>query len=93
MVTKFKTPPFIATLAMLAMARGAALLYTNGQNIYQIGEYTVFGQGSIGVIPTPIIFLVLIGLLTWYILKHTRLGRSLYSIGEMRKLLLPLELM
>lgn len=81
MVTKFKTPPFIATLAMLAMARGAALLYTNGQNIYQIGEYTVFGQGSIGVIPTPIIFLVLIGLLTWYILKHTRLGRSLYSIG------------
>lgn len=81
MVTKFKTPPFIATLAMLAMARGAALLYTDGQNIYQIGEYTVFGQGSIGVIPTPIVFLVLIGLLTWYILKHTRLGRSLYSIG------------
>ncbi len=81
MVTKFKTPPFIATLAMMAMARGAALLYTKGQNIYQIGDYTVFGQGYIGPIPTPIIFLILIGILTWYILKHTRLGRSLYSIG------------
>jgi len=81
MVTKFKTPPFIATLAMMAMARGAALLYTNGQNIYQIGDYTVFGQGSIFGIPTPIIFLIVIGLFTWYILKHTRLGRSLYAIG------------
>lgn len=81
MVTKFKTPPFIATLAMMAMARGAALLYTRGQNIYQIGDYTVFGQGSIGFMPTPILFLILIGIVTWYILKHTRLGRSLYSIG------------
>ncbi|MDI9485813.1 MAG: ABC transporter permease [Bacillota bacterium] len=81
MVTKFKTPPFIATLAMLTMARGAALLYTNGQNIYQIGSYTFFGQGSIWVIPTPIIFFILIGVATWYILNHTRLGRSLYAIG------------
>ncbi len=81
MVTKFKTPPFIATLAMMAMARGAALLYTNGQNIYQIGDYTIFGQGSVFGIPTPIIFLVIIAIVTWYILKHTRLGRSLYAIG------------
>lgn len=81
MVTKFDTPPFIATLAMMTMARGAALLYTNGQNIYQIGNYTVFGQGSIGQIPTPIIFFILIAIVTWYILNHTRLGRSLYAIG------------
>jgi len=81
MVTKFNVPPFIATLAMLAMARGAALLYTKGQNIYQIGDYVKFGQGYIGIIPTPIIFLVLIGIYTWYLLKHTRFGRSLYAIG------------
>ncbi|WP_231133121.1 ABC transporter permease [Capillibacterium thermochitinicola] len=81
MVTKFDTPPFIATLAMMTMARGAALLYTNGQNIYQIGNYIVFGQGSIGGVPTPIIFLVLIAIVTWYLLNHTRLGRSIYAIG------------
>lgn len=81
MVTKFKTPPFIATLAMMAMARGAALLYTNGQNIYQIDEYTVFGQGSIFGVPTPIIFLIVIAIFTWYLLQHTKLGRSLYAIG------------
>jgi inositol transport system permease protein len=81
MVTKYKTPPFIATLAMMAMARGAALLYTNGQNIYQIGDYVKFGQGSIFGIPTPMIFFVGTLVITWYLLRHTRFGRSIYAIG------------
>lgn len=81
MVTKFKTPPFIATLAMQTMARGGALLFTNGQNIYQIGNYTAVGQGSIGIIPTPVIFLIGALALTWYLLNQTAFGRSLYAIG------------
>jgi inositol transport system permease protein len=81
MVTKFKTPPFIATLAMMAMARGAALLYTNGQNIYQIGDYIKFGQGSVFGIPTPILFFIGILIITWYLLRHTVFGRSIYAIG------------
>lgn len=81
MVTKYKTPPFIATLAMMAMARGAALLYTNGQNIYQIGDYVKFGQGEILGIPTPVVFLVGTLIITWYLLRHTVFGRSIYAIG------------
>lgn len=81
MVTKYKTPPFIATLAMMAMARGAALLYTNGQNIYQIGDYVKFGQGKILNIPTPVIFLIGTLIITWYLLRHTVFGRSIYAIG------------
>ena len=81
MVTQFKTPPFIATLAMMTMARGAALMYTNGQNIYQIGDYVKFGQGKIMGVPTPVIFMAVILILTWYILKHTVFGRSIYAIG------------
>jgi len=81
MVTKYKTPPFIATLAMMAMARGAALLYTNGQNIYQIGDYVKFGQGEILGIPTPMIFFVGVLIITWYLLRHTVFGRSIYAIG------------
>ncbi len=80
-VTKFQVPSFIATLAMLAMARGASLLYTKGQNIYQIEGYTVLGQGSLLGIPTPLIFLVVFLGITWYILQHTKLGRSLFAIG------------
>ncbi|XP_061168550.1 ribose import permease protein RbsC-like [Saccostrea echinata] len=81
MVTKYRVPSFIATLAMLAMARGAALLYTRGQNIYQIEGYTVLGQGSILGIPTPLIFLLIFLMITWYILQHTKLGRSFFAIG------------
>ncbi len=81
MVTRFKTPSFIATLAMMAMARGAALMYTSGQNIYQIGNYTLLGQGKILGIPTPALFLAAALVATWYILTHTILGRSLYAIG------------
>lgn len=81
MITKFRTPPFIATLAMMAMARGAALMYTNGQNIYQIGDYVAFGQGKTFGISTPILFMVAILLLVAYLLKHTAFGRSIYAIG------------
>ena len=82
MITKFKVPPFIATLSMLTMARGAALKYTAGQNIYQIGNYTILGQGSLpGGIPIAVIFLILFVIITWYILTHKKLGRALYAIG------------
>lgn len=84
-VTKFDTPPFIATLAMMASARGLALLYTNGRNIYGIGNYSVFGQGKIFDIPVPIIFLGFIILISIYILNHTKLGRSIYAIGGNEK--------
>ncbi len=80
-VTKYKVPPFIATLSMMAMARGAALLYTNGQNIYQIGNYVEFGQGYLLGIPTPVIFLIVTLIVTWYLLRHTVFGRSIYAIG------------
>ena len=82
MITKFKVPPFIATLAMLTMARGEALKYTAGQNIYQIGNYTILGQGTLpGGIPIAVIFLILFVIITWYILTHKKLGRALYAIG------------
>ena len=80
-VTRFKTPPFIATLAMMTAARGAALLYTNGQNIYQLDQFIVFGQGDIFGVPIPVIVMIIISLVTWYILNNTRFGRHLYAIG------------
>jgi inositol transport system permease protein len=81
MVTRFSAPSFIATLAMQEMARGSALLFTKGQNIYQIGDYTKVGQGSIGFIPIPLFFLLGLFLVTWYTLNNTRFGRSLYAVG------------
>ena len=93
MVASLKAPPFIATLAMMAMARGAALQYTEGRNVVleQDSRFSVFGQGDFDIpwfdgeplitVPYPIVFLIIIFIITWYILRHTRLGRSAYAIG------------
>ena len=81
LVSYFKTPPFIATLALMTITRGLVLLITKGQNLYQIGRFTEFGQGSIWIIPTPVVYMFLMLLATWYILNHTTLGRSIYAIG------------
>jgi len=81
LVSFFRTPPFIATLAVMTMSRGLVLLYTAGQSIYQIGNFVVLGQGTFFFLPIPVIFMALILILTWYILNNTRTGRSLYAIG------------
>ena len=81
LVTHFDVPAFIATLAMQMSARGAALRFTNGQNLLQLKDYTVFGQGNLGPIPMPVVFMIIITIITWYIMTHTRFGRSLYAIG------------
>ena len=81
MVTKFRTPAFIATLATQTMARGAALFITNGQNVYEIGNYTVVGQGSVGPLPIPVIFMLVLFAVMAYLMRHTHWGRSTYAVG------------
>ena len=81
MVVQFKVPAFIATLAMQMVARGAALYYSDGQNILQIGKYTVFGQTSVGPVPISVIITLVVTVIIYYIMKHTKLGRSMYAIG------------
>lgn len=81
LVTHFSVPAFIATLAMQMSARGLALYITHGQNLLQLKDYTKFGQGHVGPIPMPIIFMLVLLVVTWYLLNHTRYGRSLYAIG------------
>ncbi len=82
MAVSLKVPAFIATLGVQMVARGLALYYTNGQNILQIGDYTVFGQGFVGVIPISVIITLVITFLIYYLMKHTKLGRSFYAVGS-----------
>jgi len=81
MVTYFNTPAFIATLAMQMVARGVALSLTGGQNLLQLGRFTVFGQGNVGPVPISLFIMLGITVIVWYILHHTRFGRSLYAMG------------
>lgn len=80
-VTKFDAPPFIVTLAMQQITLGIIFLYTNGQNVYKIGDFRILGQGSIGVVPIPVIIMFALCILVWMILKKMKFGRYLYAIG------------
>lgn len=83
-VANFNVPAFIATLGMQQAARGIALYYTGGQNILQLGDYVKIGQGMVGPIPIPVVLIVLITIVIWYIVNNTRYGRGIYAIGGSR---------
>lgn len=81
MITKFQLPGFIATMAMDQIARGAVYIYTDGSPIYQIGEYGVISTTYVGVLPLPVVIMLIVGIVCFVILKFTRFGRSLYACG------------
>ncbi|MCV7225092.1 ABC transporter permease [Mycolicibacterium komossense] len=81
LVATLKTPAFIVTLGMMMVARGAVLELTDGQNILQLGDFVKLGQGSLGWLPLPTLFLAVITLIVWYVMTQTRYGRSLYAVG------------
>ncbi|MDO4323313.1 MAG: ABC transporter permease [Lachnospiraceae bacterium] len=85
LVTTFDAPPFIVTLAMQSITMGAIFLYTNGNNVYQIGNFKVIGQGNIGIIPTPVIIMLAISVLTWFLLSKCKFGRYIFAIGGNEK--------
>lgn len=84
MISKFKLQPMIATLAMMSMARGAALTLADGQTI--TGYSAGFRWIGVGVIPgtqipVQIIFMILLYGIFYYIMKYRKFGRYIYSIG------------
>lgn len=82
MVTKFRVPPFVATLAMLTIARGLTMLYTEGHPISQLGTgFALIGSGSWIGIPVPVWIAILVVLAAHVLTKLTRTGRYIYAIG------------
>lgn len=75
-----KLPAFIATLAMMSVARGFTLVISNGTPI-PTSESVSFMGSTVGGFPIPILAMVLAGFVCWFILSRTVLGRSMYAIG------------
>jgi ribose transport system permease protein len=81
-VTKFNVPPFVATLAMLTIARGFTMLYTKGHPISTLGkDFAFIGAGSLLGIPVPVWIAVVVVLIAVFITQKTKLGRYIYAIG------------
>lgn len=81
-ITKFNVPPFVATLAMLTIARGFTMLYTKGHPISNLGSsFEFIGSGAWLGIPVPVWIAAMVVLLATFITRKTKMGRYIYAIG------------
>lgn len=82
LIVKGRLQPFVVTLAMLAMARGFTLLYTNGRPVSGMPEsYTFIGSGSLGPLPMAAVVFLIVFLLSYVFLRYSRTGLHIYAIG------------
>lgn len=87
LISKFKLPDFIASLAMMEIARGAALLTTSGNPVFGLSkEFHIIGGGFVlGNVSISGILWIIITIIFGLLLKYTYFGRSLYAIGGNRE--------
>jgi ribose/xylose/arabinose/galactoside ABC-type transport system permease subunit len=87
-ITLGGVPPFIMTLGMLVMARGAALTYAEGQPV-SLGDakdrFAWLGRGEIGGIPVPVFIFAIVAIVSAIVLRYTTFGRYIYAIGSNRE--------
>ena len=83
MVTRLRMPAFIATLAMMSIARGVASMITNGEQIVSFPDW--FSNLAIirhfGFLTVTVGVMIAITVIAWVILQFRPAGRALYAIG------------
>jgi ribose transport system permease protein len=82
LITLGRLPPFIATLGMMSVARGAALLFTEGRPISGFSDsFRFLATGKLLGIPMPVIVMLTVYASAYFLLTRTKLGRYTYAIG------------
>lgn len=82
MIVKGGIPPFVATLSMLAIARGLTLVYTEGRPIAGLDERFIYwGTGQVMGIPLPVIIMIVIAVVAHIVTRYTPFGLHVYSTG------------
>lgn len=85
-VAFFKFPAFIVTLSMMNIARGAAYIYCGGKTTRIMDERFVrIGTGSLGLIPVPVIYMLVMIVIFSILLNKTKFGTYIYAIGGNRE--------
>ena len=86
LIAKFGLPDFIASLAMMEIARGAALLTTQGVPVFGLSnDFKFIGGGFIGKVSVSGIIWIILTIFFALLLKYTSFGRSLFAIGGNRE--------
>lgn len=82
LVSKGRIQAFIVTLATMTIFRGITYVYTNGTPISGLGQsFSSIGNKTILRLPVPVVFMVVVFGIAFYILSQTRYGRYVYALG------------
>jgi ribose transport system permease protein len=83
-IAALRIPPFIATLGAMGVYRGVALLATDGKAVVGLPQsFGYLAEGNLfGVVPVPLLIVVVVALATYFLLAATRTGRYCYAIGS-----------
>jgi len=82
LVTAGRLPPFIATLGMMSVARGAALLLSDGRPVSGFSDtFRGMATGRLAGIPLPVVAMLALYAIAHVVLTRTVLGRYTYAIG------------
>ena len=83
-IAKANIPPFISTLGLMITLRGLALIITNAKPIFIDSlSYELIAGGTIfGIVPYPVIYLLVIGVVFAFILRRTVVGKRVYALGS-----------
>lgn len=81
-ITRFRLPPFVATLGMLSIARGLTMLWTGGFPITGLGDsFGRLGTGALLGMPLPVWIMLALTAVFVVVTQRTRFGRHLYAVG------------
>ena len=96
MVTAFRVPPFVATLGLMMLARGLALILAVGHQRRLVGGgaegtpeavrvgapvFAWLGNGSVLGVPNPILLMLLLFVAAHLLMTRTMFGRYVYAVG------------
>jgi ribose/xylose/arabinose/galactoside ABC-type transport system permease subunit len=81
-VAFLNVPPFVATLGVLGVVRGAALIATAGQSIALNDVFlTGLATGRVGPIPIPFVIALLVFAMAYTVMERTAFGRHVLAVG------------
>ncbi len=85
-ISRFKVPPFVVTLAVLTIARGLSFIiadkFAGSTSVSDLPSgFAFLGREKIFGLPVPVITMLIMFAIGWFILTQTRFGRYVYAIG------------
>ena len=86
LIAKTKISPIVTTLGMQSVISGMLLVVTDGKDQWITAgdfpeKFKTFGSVTFIGIPIQIWFVLAVVFITWFIMKFTMLGRSIYAVG------------